>query len=406
MTTMTLPFRDRYIPPVDDPYGLSNSGDEFCAHGALVAACNDRSCAPPPVGTGGSRPSTGSGSIGAQVGAEIASRPELAALQYDPATQQRTLRHMSDSIWTPNPNITAKTEAAVREVGSMVLSHMSDRLKNEFDRAEVIRAHDERQQRLATAAGVSASDISVDLNGKMTVRGAPAAKVAAAQVVLAQVLKEDPYFESDSRMHTRNAEMILREKIVRETINEISGGAGSAKLSATTHKGLVGSTDYALPQFPDSWVEASNAHRLHLMVQPTTTGRAGYSLGTGVLSGTQYPSEMRHELAHRMEHAVPGIVELEAQFIARRTAGESPVRLMDLNSAYKSPNEITLPDKFNDPYIGRVYKPSTSGMQAYEVLSVGMQFLTQSFGSPKPAIDADHMSFVLGVLATTWRPKP
>lgn len=63
MTSMTLPFRGRYVPPVLDPYGVEISEDTsetfswspLCEHGVLTAACYARSCRPPTSGgTGGS----------------------------------------------------------------------------------------------------------------------------------------------------------------------------------------------------------------------------------------------------------------------------------------------------------------------------------------------------------------
>ena len=115
-----------------------------------------------------------------------------------------------------------------------------------------------------------------------------------------------------------------------------------------------------------------------------------------------------HELAHRMEHKVPGIAQLESEFLARRAAGESLTRI------YKGGRnaEMGYADDLPLHYAGKVY-PGTGGDrdggQHYELLSCATQGM---FGGDHGGLiglhgdgtqysrDDDYRSWALGVLAT------
>lgn len=96
-----------------------------------------------------------------------------------------------------------------------------------------------------------------------------------------------------------------------------------------------------------------------------------------------------HEMGHWLEHNSHQVREASQRFLARRTAGESTVRLKDLfpNSSYDV-SEITRPDKFIDPYIGKDY-----GDRASEVVSMGLQYM---FEDPAAFArrDPDHFAFI------------
>ena len=147
--------------------------------------------------------------------------------------------------------------------------------------------------------------------------------------------------------------------------------------------------------YPREWVERS------LMAGSLDTkkvGRGYYNNAQGLMAiSGSYDDECRetatHELAHRFEYTVPGIVEMEREFFEKRTQGEEYVPLRDLtgNKAYKS-DEKAKKDNFVNPYIGR-----DNGGNSFEVVSMGF---TYAFHNPKALMgDKDYAQLILGILA-------
>lgn len=104
-----------------------------------------------------------------------------------------------------------------------------------------------------------------------------------------------------------------------------------------------------------------------------------------------------HEMGHRCEKVVPGLVNLERAFLARRTNDDAPPRELigekDDKYAYEG--------GFVDPYIGRIYE----GVLENEVFSCGSEaVLDGTFGwlqgDERYRADPDHRAFTLGCLAT------
>ena len=95
-----------------------------------------------------------------------------------------------------------------------------------------------------------------------------------------------------------------------------------------------------------------------------------------------------HELGHRFEDKVPGIIKLEKQFYDRRTAGEA---LQWLGPGYKT-TEVARFDKFLSKYMGKEYKD-----KYHELLSMGLESLyTGSYDITK---DQDFYDFILGLVS-------
>lgn len=74
-----------------------------------------------------------------------------------------------------------------------------------------------------------------------------------------------------------------------------------------------------------------------------------------------------HELMHAVEASSDRVPRFEAAFFRYRTRGETPVRLKDLlpRSRYRA-HEITKPDKFYAPYVGKIY----GGGRYHELLTM------------------------------------
>lgn len=79
-----------------------------------------------------------------------------------------------------------------------------------------------------------------------------------------------------------------------------------------------------------------------------------------------------HEIAHRMQFAVPGLNDLYEQVWIARTAGEEAQSLNKLKNitAFKA-DEFAKPDKFMDPYFGKDYGPGLTEEQKREYLTPG-----------------------------------
>lgn len=112
-----------------------------------------------------------------------------------------------------------------------------------------------------------------------------------------------------------------------------------------------------------------------------------------------------HELSHRFEYSVPGIMSMEQDFLVRRTTtdGERD-KLASLGPGMKG--EKARPDSFANAYMGKEYNHSG----AKEVLSCGTEALFAGryggligVGAHKP--DHDMRNFILGVFATAERPQ-
>ena len=75
-----------------------------------------------------------------------------------------------------------------------------------------------------------------------------------------------------------------------------------------------------------------------------------------------------HEIGHMVEHLNPNALRISKEFIASRTAGETPTKLSQIFPGWNyRPNEVTRKDDFIDPYIGKEYQ------DASEVLSMGLE---------------------------------
>ena len=104
----------------------------------------------------------------------------------------------------------------------------------------------------------------------------------------------------------------------------------------------------AYDYYPTEWVQQSTYAGT---LTPKKVSRAYYDhWGREIaLSGSDEQNHFRtaiHELGHRFEKVVPGILEIEKEFYEKRTAGET---LKWLGAGYAK-DEKTRKDKFLNPY--------------------------------------------------------
>jgi SPP1 gp7 family putative phage head morphogenesis protein len=145
--------------------------------------------------------------------------------------------------------------------------------------------------------------------------------------------------------------------------------------------------------FPTEWLEKSIAESERHPMTTYMKNRTFYNAETLEISVSYFKNYVAHELAHRMEHVIPGIVDMEKEFYERRTAGEKLVLLKDIfPDKYYEPDEKTRIDNFNHPYMGKDY-----GGTAYEIFSMGVEKIF--FNRYNTKGDADYDSFIIGLLA-------
>lgn len=89
------------------------------------------------------------------------------------------------------------------------------------------------------------------------------------------------------------------------------------------------------------------------------------------LSRTDSATTVAHELGHYIEHQSPKWAKAMRDFLDRRTVGEAARPLQQIQPGYGyETHEIAKPDKFRDPYTGKIYSHGST-----EVLSMGVQYL-------------------------------
>lgn len=143
----------------------------------------------------------------------------------------------------------------------------------------------------------------------------------------------------------------------------------------------------AMNCYPSEWLDSSSRYGTPLCPH-WTTGRAYYSFGTGEIRFDGANSTNVHELGHRFEQTIPGILQSEREFYTRRTAGEA---LEWMGPGYRQ-DERTRKDKFENAYMGKDY-----GGNAFELVSMGFQYAFTDYA--RLASDPDMQTWILGLLA-------
>lgn len=156
--------------------------------------------------------------------------------------------------------------------------------------------------------------------------------------------------------------------------------------------------------YPASWIERSNQAG-EVFASPTPSGRSASLVNRGFYNHTEGSiwlpksgtnSERTHvavhELGHRMEYSVPGIVAMEAAFHYQRTSSENPVMI------YGEPDEWAKRDLFVNLYSGKMYEGDS-----WEVFTMGMQAAHPYKSSQSDdglwERDRDYMGLIAGLVA-------
>lgn len=107
-----------------------------------------------------------------------------------------------------------------------------------------------------------------------------------------------------------------------------------------------------------------------------------------------------HEMAHFIEVDNPAVGQAAVEWIQSRAAGQAQ-RMSKLtgNLNYRD-NEIAYPDKFIDPYVGKLHTDSKGNIiPVTEVLSMGVERMTDAESMTRFYLqDPEHFLFTLGVM--------
>jgi hypothetical protein len=190
------------------------------------------------------------------------------------------------------------------------------------------------------------------------------------------------------------------DNFVRELINSSSLSEEKAQ-ELVTHlklpKEIVETEKKAIADF----IRLTNGQSMETLTEVSyTQKRAKANKGKGSIT---FPKggikTLWHEMGHHVEYADHNKRALVgSQFIHERATGD-PEKLSVLtgNVKYKR-NEFALPDKFIDPYVGKIYSDDVT-----EVISMGIDTMT----SGKTLLnliqkDPDHLALTIGIVKQSY----
>ena len=169
-----------------------------------------------------------------------------------------------------------------------------------------------------------------------------------------------------------------------------SGGIDVAGHLGNSRSPMRKIVEKAYSKYPTSWIRKS-VEEGELSIKKSKRGYYSDFERVIAISGDGGNKSFRtgiHELGHRFEHTIPGILSKEKEFYDRRTEGE---KLVWLGSGYGK-DEKTRKDDFIDEYMGKDY-----GGRSYELVSMGFQ---HAYTDPvKLSQDEDMEQWIYGLLA-------
>jgi hypothetical protein len=139
---------------------------------------------------------------------------------------------------------------------------------------------------------------------------------------------------------------------------------------------------------------------LRYIVQTTDRAYADRKLKEVNLGEAPQKSINFHEMAHHIEYENPKLGAAALTWVKERATSKKTQSLNKLSkSSDYDKDEVAYPDKFIDPYVGKVYKEKGKELPYTEVISMGIE----RFSSPESMVkfyakDPEHFHFTMGVL--------
>lgn len=181
-------------------------------------------------------------------------------------------------------------------------------------------------------------------------------------------------------------DLLSRVRKLGKFKNEDADDLADFSRATTNEKKLRSELIKAFNHYPEEW--AINSAENWLTLKPEwNEGRAYYSISSGTIKISSKEAINLHELAHRFEKTVPGILQAEKEFYERRTAGEEAKWI---GKGYDH-DEVTRKDNFIDKYMGKDYNGD-----AYELCSMGFEYAFTNY--KKLCKDEEYRDFILGIL--------
>ena len=123
------------------------------------------------------------------------------------------------------------------------------------------------------------------------------------------------------------------------------------------------------------------------------TGRSYYDARSLRLTPGSGESATIHELGHWLEEMDPKAHQAATGFLKYRTAGEKsiPLDVLEPYKHYRS-DELSRPDRFLEPYIGKIYQDGKST----EIISMGLEWLDKA-PARLAQRDSEHFALMYGI---------
>lgn len=325
------------------------------------------------------------------------------------------------------PSTTERTVKSVITVGSKVRAEIAQRLKShpllsEVGAEQERLRHEQQTMEMSLELAqqfpglvldqskmwISKSSGNVILPANAIIEGAYQQK--KIEDFLNSQIKRRKIRDLDAEVHVALTQSDVRTSLLLNTLKEIRpfGGEPLATITASgvDGKNMRKELRAGADGIPSAWIEMSN--RRGSVTAVYTSDRASYhDLNSQILLSGSVDTA-RHELIHRMEYSVPGLRELEAKFYEMRTANDKELKkLSDLSPSHGyRDNEVSKPDKFWNPYVGKWYQG-----EAYEVMSMGVEYVyrhavdrtlfNEDALKKFPIMDEQYIDFVIGTMLTT-----
>lgn len=207
------------------------------------------------------------------------------------------------------------------------------------------------------------------------------------------ISKEKEYFEKRNRV---NRERNDHSKLYQDLI--VAGGKSEA--DANTWLNSLGKRTAKVKKsdqaFKDVYrLTGGNIQTLKSVGYEKPRAFANKERGFINVGKSENKAVIFHEVGHHLEYSNPDIQASAAQFLQKRSTGQTQtLRKITGDKAYK-PDEVAIVDNFIDPYVGKIYKSGST-----EVISMGLErFSTPEAMKTFRDKDPEHFHYILGVLA-------
>ena len=177
-------------------------------------------------------------------------------------------------------------------------------------------------------------------------------------------------------------------KEVFSNFREMGGKLSSEQWAKGSNKITKQQLSEAFSYYPKDWVNylTDSGKKLYTLITNRGFFNDGAVMANGKYYATKFPDYKTgyvsihmtgmikttpyHEIGHYVEYFNKDALRISKEFLTARTKDEKPILLRNifLNTDYKK-NEITKPDNFVSPYIGKEYD------NASEVLSMGLELI-------------------------------